>query len=183
MQTQTEPAAPTPTKEDQRIARKVRELGEEHRRRVEVLAEYLGMSCSLCGLCHLAAVTLTQVLVEAGLEAVVASDGHHSWTNVTVSTGNMLVDVTATQYGLAKVFIRLHPGQSRWRYFDKTIHEVKVSGPIAEMLCRMTIVDTVQSLPDVWWRIDPLDLKPALSTAGTKLAPAYMRKWMELLEA
>lgn len=159
---------------DRGAVRRARTIAAEMRARAEELAAHLRLRPSLAGLCHVVALGVTSAMRDAGLDAVVASDGAHSWTHVRLSTGNVFVDVTASQYGYADVIVRLPsqgPPKGKRRRAGVWLRpfRVAVSGARAEVLCQQTADEMVEQLPPRWWAIGRADMRAALLHSETRL--------------
>lgn len=163
-------------KSDRAIAIEAKRIAAGVRVRLEIVARFIGNREDMGGLCHFAALGLTQALVSEDLPAVLVSDGGHSWSHVQLSTGEMLLDITATQYGFtAPVFVRMprEPRPAwprgergkRWR----RLYGVAVDGVKAQKLCQETADQHVHGAPPDWWRIELHALPLALVCAGTCL--------------
>lgn len=161
---------------DRAIAIEAKRVATGVRARLEIVAQHIGNRPDMGGLCHFAALGLTQALCSAELPAVLVSDGGHSWSHVELSTGPMLVDITATQYGFAApVFVRMprEPRPAwprgergkRWR----RLYDVVVSGLRAQKDCQKVANEHVHRAPLAWWTIELHALPLALVWAGTCL--------------
>lgn len=169
------PSPPPPlTPADRAMAATARKVARVMRERCEVVAAYLRTMASLGGLCHFAALGQTQALCTAGLPAFIASNGRHSWSEVELSTGRMMLDVTASQYGFSAVLVRL-PGQPRPRRHGSSYYAA-VSGLEAQKLCQEAADRWVVDAPPDWWNLDPENLPIAMAFAGMKLH-THARHW------
>ena len=160
-------------KSDRAIAVEAKRIATGVRARLEIIAAHIGEKPNMGGLCHFAALGLTQALCSAELPATLVSDGGHSWSHVHLSTGDMLVDITATQYGFAApVFIRMpreprptwpRGSGNRW----KRLYCSVVEGLAAQKPCQQVADQHVHRAPPCWWSIDLHALPLALVWCGT----------------
>jgi hypothetical protein len=172
---------------DRAITIASKRIAREMRARVEIVAEHLGTVETLAGLCHFAALGVTQAMCSAGLPAFIASDGGHSWTEVELSTGLMLVDVTASQFGFTDVLIRM-PGKPRptvdrtpireeergrrRRQYRRPMYLRAVSALEAQRMCSGVAGMAVARAPHDWFVVPVDELADLLAWEGTALAPA-----------
>lgn len=91
-----------------KIHPKILEIAEQVREEAETLCDAHGADGSyprtgwddcLCGLCAVSAYRLTDLLREAGFEAVFCATQGHCFTKI----GKWIVDVTATQFGYDRI--------------------------------------------------------------------------------
>ena len=147
------------------IGKRATAIAEQVRASLVAFAEHFNINKELGGLCHFAALGLVEALRADGLHAVVASTGGHSWANVLLEGGlsPILVDVTATQFGLAPVYVRL-PWQR-----PHALYEVRIKGTRCAIEAQKAADGVIERAPANWWSIPPWDLPAALKRAGTQL--------------
>lgn len=171
---------------DRAIAIEAKRIVTGVRARLEIIAEHIGNSSTMGGLCHFAALGLTQALVSADLPAILVSDGGHSWSDVELRSGKMLVDITATQYGFtAPVFIRMpHERRPTWPRGSgnrwKRLYCAAVKGLEAQKLCQGVADEHVHRPPPAWWSIELHALPLALVWCGTCLYRERERRTAEI---
>ncbi len=170
---------------DRQIAIAAKKIAVAMRERGEIVARHLGTLSNLGGLCHFMALGVTHAMHHAEIPAHIASDGGHSWTEVELSTGLMLVDVTASQFGFADVFVRM-PSESRpakarpdrpptpWEQrrrggmYRRPMYETRATELFAQRLIAKTASQAVILAPPAWFLIEPHALPLALVLAGTQ---------------
>lgn len=163
--------------DDRKAAIMAKRIAGEMRARAEVVAEYLGTVESLAGLCHFVALGVTQAIVSADIPAFLASDGGHSWTEVELSTGLMLVDVTASQFGFVDVLIRM-PGKPRpridrrppdgyGRRWRREMYGTRVTGIVAQRLASEVADEVITGAPHDWWMLPVEKLRGELARTRT----------------
>lgn len=170
---------------DRAITIEAKRIARDVRARVEVVSEYLNTVETLAGLCHFAALGVTQAMCSADIPAFLASDGGHSWTEVDLSKGLMLADVTASQFGFADVFIRM-PGKPRPRIdrlppetwgggrfhrIRREMYVTRVTGLVAQRMASSVADEVITNAPDDWWMLSIEHLRDALVVFGTTFGP------------
>jgi hypothetical protein len=161
-----------PSAEDAATIKRAISIATDVRSSMEEIASYLGAVPSLAGLCHFAAHGLAAALREEGVHAVEASTGGHSFVHVLLhqSTEPLLLDVTASQIGMAAVYVR-RPGQKR-----RSTHEPKVKGKKARDAIMGVAAMDVLDPPSRWWALRGRVLIEAMRMAGTRLSEGGRRR-------
>lgn len=152
--------------DDRPAIKKAKTIAREVRERLEVVVRHVGGRKDMSGFCHFAALGLVAALRAEGLHAVEASTGGHSFAHVLLdgAAEPLLLDITASQYGLAPVYVRL-PGQRRsWA------HGARVKGRRAREGAEQIIPLHLTNAPPKWWAVAPAHLLEILVEHGTRLA-------------
>jgi hypothetical protein len=156
---------------DRATIAKARKIAQGVRARLEVIARFVGANETMAGLCHFGVLGLVSALREGGLRAVPASSGEHWWAHVLLEASDepLLLDVTASQFGLAPVYVRL-PGQPRrGQYSAAQAKGAQAKGAQAKGGAKDCVDRVIAGAPERWWVIAPTDLPGALRAAGTRL--------------
>ena len=153
--------------QDRKALRQAREVAGGVRDRLDVIARNLRLYGHLPGCCHFAAVGLADALVEAGLQARVAATVGHSFAHVElpVDGHTLVVDVTASQYGLPRVYTLLP-----WKRAIPEHRPAVAGGEFARAAAKFAAGVDFKNVPDRWWAIPVEALPSALDAAGT-MAP------------
>lgn len=151
---------------DRATIKTAKSIAATTRARLEAIARHLGVGETLAGLCHFAALGLVEALREEGLRAVVASSGGHSWATVLLEAADepLLVDITATQYGLARVYVRLPRQARRWPYDAARVRGERARAPAQEVADEVIV-----RAPERWWSIEAKEMAAACRSSRTAL--------------